>query len=60
MVLTIILFSIKYLRGKIGKKQLRDGQAILTISQPQLKMCTLSGQILQHQIADFLLKTFMF
>ena len=33
---------------------------ILTISQPQLKMCTQSGQILQHQIADFLLKTFMF
>ena len=33
---------------------------ILTISQPQLKMCTQSGQILQHQIADFLWKPFIF
>ena len=53
--------SIKYLRGKNRKKTIEShGQAILTISQPQLKMCTQSGQILQHQIADFLLKTFMF
>ena len=47
--------SIKYSRGKNRKKTIQ--KQILTISQPQLKMCTQSGQILQHQIADFLLKT---